>query len=128
MPKLRGLIGSDAASALAKGDVLDVEGGVFDLPVISGQGQQLGRSSLVGVQAGQGVDDLDGAAVAQFASALDAADLARAGPDLIEPGGDRPHGDDAGLDAAVALVEIDEAAQASRIATPIRLARNRSHP
>jgi hypothetical protein len=76
-----------------------------------------GRIELFGGQTGDGVDQLSGAVGFALASALDLADGGDARPVLVEAGGQfGAHGDAAGLDAAVGLLDGLGAPQVWRVA------------
>ena len=126
---LRGGAGSDATSILGEGAVADAEEAVLDLPVIAGELEQSGGVEALLGQAGDGVDDLARAEGLGLAPALDAADAQEARPALIEAGGQpRVNGNEAGLDAAVRLLDRFGASPVGRVGRPVRGARQSGEP
>lgn len=91
--------GRRLGSVLGERGVPDVMQGL-DVPVVANQLRELGRGGLVGGQAGDGVDGLDGgpAGLAVGAAALDLDGLAGAGEEQVVHGGDL---DAADLEASV---------------------------
>ena len=121
---LRSGAGADAAGVLGEGAVADAEEAVLDLPVIAGELQEGGGIEPRLGQAGDGVDDLARAQGLGLPAALDAADAPETRPVLVEAGGQpRAHRDEAGLDAAVRLLDRRGAPQIRRVDAPLRGAR-----
>ena len=75
---------ADAAAVLGEGDVADVVEAVLDAPVGPGKLEQTLWPGLLGREACDQIDDLDGLAAADLAAALEPGALRRAAPSLSD--------------------------------------------
>ena len=95
---------ADAAAVLGEGDVADVVEAVLDTPVGAGKLEQTLWPGLLGREACDQIDDLDGLAAADLAAALEPGDLGQPRPFKIRHRLGRD-GDPPGLDAAMLLLD-----------------------